>query len=190
MGDDPGWRKAVAMLPGMMIPGVAIVRAQRTAGTDGLVVLRSLYLSFVTAIVLIGVVVLLIGDLSDGTSRPALGLGLVVVAAAVSVGAQAVVPGGLDGSTDQSLGDSYRTRFFLRIALSEAIALVGFVVGLAVGPWWAYFVGGMLALVSLARIAPSRRNLAADQDALSLRGSTRSLVEVLRRSNVMSGSRR
>lgn len=178
------------MLPGMLIPGVAIVRAQRTAGTDGLVVLRSLFLSFATAIVLIAGVVLLIGDVTTGTVRTALGVGIVLVMAGVSFAAQAIAMRTLDGSSDQALGESYRTRFFLRIALSEAIGLVGFVVGLAVGPWWAYFLAAALSLASLSRVAPTRAHLASDQDALSLAGCTRSLVDVLRGSNVMSSQRR
>jgi len=178
------------MLPGMMIPGVAIVRAQRTAGTDGLVVLRSLFLSFATAIVLIAGVVLLIGDVTTGTVRTALGIGIVLVMAGVSFAVQAVALRALDGSSDEALGNSYRTRFFLRIALSEAIALVGFVVGLMVGPWWAYFPAAVLSLASLSRVAPTRASLASDQDALSLAGCNRPLVDALRRSNVMSSQRR
>ena len=178
------------MLPGMMIPGVAIVRAQRTAGTDGLVVLRSLFLSFATAIVLIAGVVLLIGDVTTGTVRTALGIGIVLVLAGVSFAVQAVALRALDGSSDEALGNSYRTRFFLRIALSEAIGLVGFMVGLMVGPWWAYFPAAVLSLASLSRAAPTRARLASDQDALSLAGCNRSLVDVLRRSNVMSSQRR
>ena len=177
------------MLPGMMIPGVAIVRAQQTERSDGLVVLRSLYLSFVTSIVLIGVVVLLIGDVIGESSSTALGIGIVVVAAALSFAVQQLAGSRLDVSSDQALANSYRTRFFLRVALSEAIALIGFVVGLAIGPWWAYYVGAVPALVALWRMAPSRGHLAAQQDALSLAGSSRSLVGALRTSNVMTTRR-
>ncbi|MEX1105537.1 MAG: hypothetical protein WEB78_05010 [Ilumatobacteraceae bacterium] len=190
MGDDPGWRRAWLMLPGMLIPGVAIIRAQRTAGTDGLVVLRSLFLSFATAIVLIGGVVVLLGDVAGSSSNAALGIGIVIVVAGISLAAQAISRRPLDGSSDGALGNSYRTRFFLRIALSEAIALVGFVVGIAMGPWWAYFLGAALSLVSLSRFAPTRANLAAEQESLSLAGCKRSLVDVLRRSNVLSSQRR
>jgi F0F1-type ATP synthase membrane subunit c/vacuolar-type H+-ATPase subunit K len=178
------------MLPGMLIPGVAIVRAQKTNGTDGLVVLRSLFLSFATAVVLIGGVVLLLGDTKTGGANTGLGIGIVLVAAGAAFGAQVVAGRSLDGSSEQSLGGSYRTRFFLRVALSEAIALVGFVVGISIGPWWAYFVAAPLSLVSLWRIAPTRSNLAADQSELSRAGCGRSLVDVLRRSNVMSAARR
>lgn len=82
----------------------------------------------------------------------------------------------------RSLKSSYTTRFFLRLAFSDAAALVGFMLDIAMGPWWVYFVGAGFAAVGLSQLSPTRRHLAQDQDELALHGCTRSLTEALRRS--------
>jgi len=76
----------------------------------------------------------------------------------------------LDCSDDPSLAASYRTRFFLRLAFSETIALLGFVGFILTGRWWVYPVGAVFTAVGYARLAPSASNLSRDQDHLVVRG--------------------
>ncbi len=50
-GDDPGWRRSLVGLF-ILLPGISLVLAQRRAGrVDGLVLIRTLYLSFVSSLV-------------------------------------------------------------------------------------------------------------------------------------------
>lgn len=161
--NDPGWRPRLA------------------GGTpDGLLVLRSMFVSFCGGIVLIGVVtVLLVADV-DGDLPPALG---VMLTAAAGVVAQLVgrsVDRPLDCSSDGALAGSYRNRFFLRLAFAESTALVGFVLSILSGSVLPYLVGMLGTLAGFARLAPTAAHLEADQQELTAGGCGRSLVAALR----------
>lgn len=97
-----------------------------------------------------------------------------------SLAAQAFLPRPLNGTSMKSLAASYRARFFLRLAMSEAVALAAFALSIAWGPWWAFYVGAAFTLAGFARLAPTRRHLQQDQDQLSLAGCDLSLTEALR----------
>jgi len=176
---DPGWPFSGRHLVGMVVPHVALVKARRAGASDGLATLRALFFVFVNTVVLLGVVVAFLRDIG-GEPRPALAIGIIAVEAGVSLVAQRVAMPPLNGASDALLVASYRTRFFLRSALSESIALVAFAVAVALGPWWSYYPGMALALVALARVAPTAARLARDQDELSAGGCLRSLVSALR----------
>jgi hypothetical protein len=178
--DDPGWQFTWASLLALVAPGVGIRRAMRADRTDALGAMRSLFLTFCAGIVLIGVVVVILGDLTDGHERPGVSIPIVVVVGVLLLVAQRLLPTKLDCTSDLTLVGTYRTRFFLRIALSESAALVAFALDIALGPWWVYFVGLAFALAGFAMMAPTRAHLASDQDSLSLGGCQRSLVAALR----------
>ena len=176
---DPGWFSAKSFL-WTFVPGLGVRRAQQEVD-NALQMLRLLFTSFAMALFFIGVVVVV---LSSGTSA----------AEATSVGpiATSVVGCGmfslfiprfverpLDCSSPQALVVSYRTRFFLRIAFADAAALVGFVGFFLADAWWLYPLGVAFALVGFARLAPTRANLARDQEELNLAGCGHSLVHVL-----------
>ncbi len=68
--DDPGWRRSLVGLF-ILMPGISLVLAQRRAGrVDGLVLLRTLYLSFVSSLVAIAGVVLVILGVTPGRRPP------------------------------------------------------------------------------------------------------------------------
>jgi hypothetical protein len=132
-------------------------------------------------VVLIGVVVLILGDLNpDQPDRPALAVSIVVGVGVICLALQRIVPGPLDCSTPATLAATYRTRFFLRIAFAEACSLVAFALYISIGPGWVYAVGLAFTLFGFTVAAPTGARLRADQDALSLSGCTLSLVAALR----------
>jgi hypothetical protein len=178
---DPGWQWSWRTLS-VFLPFVGLRTAGRPGG-DSLQTLRSIFVGFCTMVVLIGVVVLILGDVNpEQADRPGVSVPLVVAGCAVALVLQRLVPRPLDDSDPAALATSYRTRFFLRLAFAEACALLAFVACIAVGPAWVYAIGLVGALVGFRTAAPSRANLRADQDALGLRGCTTSLVGSLRSS--------
>jgi hypothetical protein len=155
------------------------LRGRRSAG-DGLTALRNLYLMFTVSILLIGVVVVL--ATSGAETEPAGVWVAALLAAAVVCLALAEMVGRrpLDCRDLVSLAGSYRNRLFLRLALSDAIALFAFTVTFIVGPWWIYWVFVPFTLFGFFRNAPTTGHLAADQDRLRQAGCTLSLVRALR----------
>jgi hypothetical protein len=85
----------------------------------------------------------------------------------------------LDCSDEAALLVGYRTRFFLRVAVAEAPALVGFVGSFLSGEAWMYPLGALFAAVGFVRLAPTRRNLERDQEELNQRGCGLSLTNLL-----------
>ena len=55
---------------------------------------------------------------------------------------------------------TYRRTVLLKLAITEAIGLVGFALAVVVGPWWLSIIGAVASLVALARTWPS----AADRE--------------------------
>ncbi|MCB1002621.1 MAG: hypothetical protein KDB35_00385 [Acidimicrobiales bacterium] len=180
MDDDPGWGLSLRTLVMILVPG-GMAAEQRRAdarGADGLVLLRQLCVAFLVSLGLFGVVLAFIyaGPLEDPMAfAPWLVL-------AVGVGGLVGVPfveRPLDCASDASLAATYRTRFFLRVAAAQAPALFGFV-GFFLTAWWLYPLGLAFALVGFARLAPTVRHLAADQEVLLASGCNRDLVHALR----------
>jgi hypothetical protein len=87
----------------------------------------------------------------------------------------------LDCSSAIGLAGSYRTRYFLRVAFAEAVALWAFVFAFIGAPTWIYYVGALFALVRLwTGAAPTRAALAADQADVTAQGCGLSLIAALR----------
>ena len=195
--EDPGWRSAVTpwFVIGFfagMVPFFGrrmMARAIRRQRRDGLLLLRQLFLNFVVAVVLIGVVassvapnekVSTAGQQLTAVVLVALGLGC--ISAADAFGRRP-----LDCSDDAHLRADFHSRFFLRVALSEVAALVAFAAVFVVGGWWLYWIGAVFTLVGLARAAPTVSNLSESQLRLNEAGCSRSLVELLRRAGADNG---
>ncbi len=160
LGEDPGWRPK---------PG------------DSLTSLRFLFVAFCMAILGMGIVAAFILRDEAASDAPAWqSIAVITAFGCASLAAQAFLPRPLDGSAITSLAASYRARFFLRLAMSEAVALAAFALSIAWGPWWAFYVGAAFTLTGFARLAPTRRHLQQDQDQLSLAGCDLSLTEALR----------
>lgn len=182
--DDPGWRMSWPAVLSMLIPrwGLRVqLRRAESGKVDGLVMLRQVFVSFCFAIVAVGVV---LAVLYPGSTPPADPPTEVVIALLV-VGALAHVfertmEKPLDCEDDATLATSYRTRFFLRLAFSEAAALIGFVGFFLTYAWWPYPVGATITAIGFRRAAPTSARLARDQEILQSRGCGRSLLAALR----------
>jgi hypothetical protein len=180
LGDDPGWQLSWKTFVSALVPGSGLGIA-KNRNKDPLQQLRSGFVRFCTAVVLIGVVVVILGDLHPTQpDRPALAVPIIVGVGVICLTLQRKVPRPLDGSTPATLAATYRTRFFLRIAFAEACSLVAFALYISIGPGWVYAVGLAFTLFGFAVAAPTRARLRADQDVLSLSGCTLSLVAALR----------
>lgn len=177
--EDPGWRPAlIALVP---IVGVRLAaRRRRSHPTSGLVLVRQLFLTFAVAIVMFGFVLTQL-DLSSGDAPMSSGLVtvLVGVVACVALVIGPIVERPLDGSSVGGLAETWRTRFFIRIAFGETPALVGFVGAFLAGSVFPYVLGACATAVIFARAAPSARNIATDQERLNDRGSALSLLNIL-----------
>jgi hypothetical protein len=157
--DDPGWALAAPKAP--------------------VTFLRLILLSYTFGAVAFGVVLLLL-DLDEVGAGISTALAILVVAAAGLVG---VVGGaairGLDGSSEAALAQSYRARFFLRLVLAEAPALLGFLRSFVAGTPLVYAMAVPFLIIGFVRAAPTRASIQRDQDALAAAGAPASLFEVL-----------
>jgi hypothetical protein len=174
---DPGWQLSPKML--LFFLPCQLQRSAKNAA-DPLVALRYVWVSFTGALLMFGVVVALIGlDPTGGTVVPWLALG-----AGLAVGlltAQRLVLARPLVCDDLSvLAASFRTRFFLAVALSESIALWAFVLTFVLGRAWIYLVFLPFALFGHYRTAPTPVHLQAAQDELRGRGCSLSLLRALR----------
>jgi F0F1-type ATP synthase membrane subunit c/vacuolar-type H+-ATPase subunit K len=180
LDDDPGWGASWSMLL-MLVPGGArfYLRSRQGTAVDGLRSLRAIFLGFAGSLVIYGVVLVIIGGgRATGNARPwAVGLAAYGVLDLALVRA---VERPLDCASDAALAQTYRTRFFMRVAFAQSVALFGFVAVFVVGPVWLYLLGAAFTAVGYARLAPTRANLGADQRRLAEQGCARSLVTALR----------
>lgn len=169
------------VLAGMVVP--LPLQAIGQGSKDGLVLLRRIFASFSQAIVLIGVVVIVL-YLTDSLGEASIDLvpaaaGLVLVSALLLTLAR-VIPQPLDCSDPSTLAGYYRTRFFIRIACSEAPALLGFVAFILTNQPLLYVLGAAATMIGFMHAAPTTRNIDLDQEELSSRGCGISLVQALR----------
>jgi F0F1-type ATP synthase membrane subunit c/vacuolar-type H+-ATPase subunit K len=187
--EDPGWPLNRSFLV-FFIPAVGPQLYRRRAGPlrgEGLGMLRMLFISFFNAVIMFGVVLLFIPGVPGEHAHAAPWLPILVGFAAAAVVASRLVERPLDCSSDAKLAASYRSRFFVRIAFGESVALLAFVFTFIGGPKWIYYVGAAITLVYFwSRVAPTRGALVRDQDALHAIGCGRSLIRALRLGDVDS----
>ncbi len=177
--EDPGWRSSLSGLV-LFLPGISLVLAQRRAGrTDGLVLIRTVYLSFVSALIAIAVVIAAIlgirpgGETSEGEGAAS---ALVMLVGVLCIlGSRVIGNRPLDCRSEQALAESFRKSFFLSIALAELVALVAFAAAFVVDAGWLYLLGGAFSAVGFAWLAPTVAHLARRQDDLRRTGCTLSL---------------
>jgi peptidoglycan/LPS O-acetylase OafA/YrhL len=178
--EDPGWSTVAKGAAWTLVPVIGFRRARRGAAGDGLLQLRSVFISFATALVLIGVVVAVLASGRNQRDVISATIGVTVVILVGTLAALVVhaLEKPLDAASPKTLSASYIRRFFLRLAAAEAPALVGFVMFLLTGRPWLYLVGALLAAVGFVRAIPSASNLQHDQD--KLQPSPISLTRALR----------
>jgi hypothetical protein len=180
--DDPGWRLSPWQLVVLLVPVAGMAYRRRLIareGADGLLVIRLLFLSFASSLVVFGFLVILVGDL-DGTVSPNTYAAGLVPAGILTLLAPELLRRPLDCTSETSLASTYRTTFFLRIAFAESAALFGFVGTFVTGARWMYFVGAAFTAVGMARAAPTRGSFERMQAELGSAGCHRSLIAAIR----------
>ena len=161
-----------------MVPFVQLAYFRRTTD-ESLTVLRSIYVSFWISLTLFGVILLSILPFAAEQSALLTAVGLLVIGAASYIVEPRIERRRRCG-TDVVLIYDFRTRIFLRIAMSTSVALFAFCAAFVQNCSWVYFAGLLFAAPSLVRAAPSRRALAREQEQLDLVGCDRSLIAALR----------
>lgn len=176
--DDPGWRGALIGLVGL--PFLMMSMRREPTGPDGLVGLRGVLCSFISALLLFLVVLLFVMSGAEQTGDAPLWAGITVAVGVFGQVAGRVLERPLVGTTAPEVASSYRQRFFLRLAFAETPALIGFVGVFISGAIWVYVVGLACAAVGFARLAPTRRHLEHDAEQLRADGSPVDLLAALR----------
>ncbi len=173
---DPGWRPVLRQLPFIVVPQLSLARARR--GGHGVMLLRVVYASFVWALLAFGMVLpFVVTPLRHGYTLTAVLLG---ASSLICYGVEPRIEKPLRCGSRVELANSYRTRFFLRIAFGEAIALFGFVATFVDGHLVSYYVGLVLVAPAFVRAAPGVGAFQREQDALTAQGCGESLVAALR----------
>ena len=177
LDDDPGWPPGRRVLL-FLIPGY--LRRSAKDG-DGLLMLRQVFLAFVSALIAFQVVLVLIGT-TDEPTNVALAIGLLIWGALNVLAVEPLIERRAkpDCSSEVTLAGWYTTRFFLRVAFAESAALFGFVGFFVANVWWVYPASLITAAIGFARLAPTREHLVADQEALRSQGCNLMLVRALR----------
>jgi hypothetical protein len=180
---DPGWRGVSNAVLWVLSPKVRARLVERP--TDGLVMLRQIFVGSCLALVVIGAIVPLIVGGVDTAERDRSRLPIFIIVFAVGNGALIFSniftrSRRLDCSSDAALAASYRSRFFTRMAFAETPALCGFVSSFVVGEFWPYFLGVVFTIIGFARVAPTVAVLHRDEQELLADGCERSLVRALR----------
>lgn len=164
-----------------LVPGWGLQLRKSGGRTDGLVLVRGAFVSFVGAFGLIGIVVWMLEantSLKGSVSATPASIAVAVIGLASVAGSALGRP--LACEDDARLAKSYTQRLFLRIALAEAAALAGFVGYLVTGSWGIYVLGAFFTALGFARLAPTTAHLRADEERLRDAGCARSLVAALR----------
>jgi hypothetical protein len=172
--EDQGWQLRPGALGAYLRPS----RPSDSPRGGALTVMRYAFLAFTGTLVSFVIVIANLPDTRTGSPLPwLLALGGITF---ICVVIPSAVEKSLDDSSAAKLFASYRTRFFLRIAFGQTIALFSFTFAFIGAPPWIYYVGCAISLVRLwTNAAPTRAVLARDQAALTARGSELSLVATL-----------
>jgi len=180
--DDPGWRAATSAALLGSIPIIGLRLRKQSVQSDGLVRLRSIYLSFVVAIVTIGVVVVVLTATGSGAGKASVQpVGVAVALIGIASASRKLVRRPLPAETESGLAAGYRKRFFGELALAESAALAGFVGFMLTDAGLLYPLGAVFTAVGFGLLVPTSRHLARDQDEVRQAGSGLSLVAALRR---------
>jgi hypothetical protein len=181
--DDPAWF-SWRELPLTLVPAVAIRRIVKTGGST-LQLVRTFFSGYLVMLAAIGLVVVVLSVWADGGSRssnlstPIVAVGVTAVGALCLVASQ-LARSNVDCSTDRSVAEWYRSRFFVRIAFADASALAGFAGFVLVWSAWVYLIGLLFALIGFVRLAPTRNHIERDQVELTANGCRRGLLDSLR----------
>jgi hypothetical protein len=172
---DPGWSNArTAAFRAILMP----LSTRRKVATP-LELFRSLWLSFVGAILMFGIVITVFHPRSDGNSATVTSLGL-AAAGFVSLGAVAGLRSRpLRITSADELPNAWRTRFFVQVLAAELPALFAFSATFIVGPAGLYWIGAAFSLLGFALMAPTAAEIERRQSQLLEAGSPLVLLDAL-----------
>jgi hypothetical protein len=141
--------------------------------------LRLMFFAYCGAVVLIGAVAAFVVDADDPPLSVTMAAVIVAVVGLASLVLPSAIPTALDGSSAECLAATYKTRFFVRMAIAETVALVGFVLMFLTGSVVPFVAALPFTAVGFARAAPTDGNLQRDQDALNATGAMTDLRTAL-----------
>jgi hypothetical protein len=164
----------------MLVPIVNRASVRQTS--DGLVLTRQLFVAFSSSLVWVGVFLLLfdLGGSNDGSIEVSTAIVVVGLSGIAALVAARAISRPLNCTSPSTLVGSYRSRFFLRLAFSEFSMLLGFVLVFFSANPLPYFVGAACTALGFAWLAPTKANLARDQEQLVTAGCGIDLVSALR----------
>jgi len=181
-GADPGWWPALRRAGWASVPlfGLYINRFKARA-VPGLVELRGIYLSISNSLVFFFVALWFVTRSDAWQTKGDRQFDWLVLVAGIglSVGVGWVRRRPLGSDSPRQLADTYRVRSFIGLGLATSAALFGFTGTFVTRELFTYALGLMFALFGLWWIAPSRWNLAQDQERLTAHGSQLDLVRAL-----------
>jgi hypothetical protein len=170
--EDPGWRLPLRAL----IPFVGF-KLRLQLAPDGFTAIRTIFSGLVAALPLFAV------SLSYVVEKPATPGSWPFAVATVGLlsllGINLLHHRPLVTTSLGSLAASWRTRSFIGVGIAQIPALVAIALTFATDPLWIYGIGMVLSMVGLWGIAPSKRSLARDQEAIRASGSPLDLTEAL-----------
>jgi hypothetical protein len=164
------------------MPGLRIRQFQQSSGpgADSLTFVRTMFIQYGAMLVVIGLALVVLDATSTHATKDVAAWAVAVtVVGIVGLAAPRFIRRPLDCTSDANLASTYRTRFFLRVALGNVPALVAFVASFAAGEYLLYLLGCAFSVVALVYAAPSKKNIAADQSDLVRGGCARSLLAAL-----------
>jgi hypothetical protein len=164
----------------MFLPTPALTaRAARKTTAPGLVLMRTVYCAFVSATVLVCVVLILLGY-GWKVSSAATGIAIVIVLSALALIAVAVLNGRrIRGDDAATVLASYRTTVFRKTMVAEAPLVAAFVIVFLDGSIAPYVVAAICGIPSWYLAAPTARDIGLRQDQLRSRGSAVDLLGAL-----------
>ncbi len=175
--EDPGWNLSCRNVLGL-IPPLPLIRLRRGSG-DPLVNLRRAYLAYPVSLLIFGDVLRGLLPFRGDSSAVLWAVGISVLAVVYFfVVRRTERP--FRCESEQGLAAAYRARMFLRIAFATSTALFGFCAAFITNASWVFLPCVACSLPGLFRAAPTRAPLIRDQDELTARGCTLSLVAALR----------
>jgi hypothetical protein len=178
--EDPGWWPSLRRLWRHWVALVVSVMGLRArpVETNGLILLRSVFLVLVAALLLFVVLLSFIGPWDGGDERWVPWAVVIIGIASLAYVAR-IRRRPLPTTSPETLARHYRALFFIGVGVASAAALWGFVGVFLGGSLWIYLVGLAFGLVGLGMIAPARRDIERRQREITAAGSPLSLLDAL-----------
>jgi hypothetical protein len=150
----------------------------RPVQTNGLILLRSVFLVLVAALLLFVVALSFIGPW-DGGDQGWVPWAVVVIGIASLAYVARIRRRPLPTTSPETLARYYRALFFIGVGVAAAAASWGFVGVFQGGSAWIYLVGLAFGLVGLWMIAPTQSDIERRQREITAAWSPLSLLDVL-----------